>query len=110
MCPFLTHSTVLFYFNKDKIKTLTLQQIESLDDDKRGLARQLNDSEIARKTLRAECEVLGDARDNIKNYCINLEKDKTHADMLLEEAKKTIGSIESQLNDVEQRYTNLQGL
>ena len=81
-----------------------------MDDDKRELERQLNDSDIARKTLRAENELLSDARDNIKNYCANLEKDKRHGDMLLEEARKTIGSIESQLNDVEQSYMNLQGL
>ena len=84
-------------------------QIESLEDDKRELEHQVTDIDIVRKTLRAENEALGDARDNAKNMCVALEKDKRQADMLLSEARSLIGNLESQLHEVEQNYMNLQG-
>lgn len=87
----------------------TFLQMETLEDDKRALDRQVTDSEIARKALRLECENLGDARDSAKSTINNLEKDKRHADILLEEARKTNAGLESQLGEVEQNYMTLQG-
>ncbi|XP_066910599.1 myosin heavy chain, embryonic smooth muscle isoform-like isoform X2 [Clytia hemisphaerica] len=90
-------------------KTNLENKMETLEDDKRALDRQVTDGEIARKALRLECENLGDARDNAKSMINNLEKDKRHADILLEEARKTNASFESQLGEVEQNYMTLQG-
>jgi len=83
--------------------------VESLEDEKRLLDRQLNDGEIQRKALRAENGAMSDARDAARLLASNMEKDKHHADVLLEEARKLNSGLEGQLAGVENNYMALQG-